>query len=87
MYKPPPTYGTRKNPKTGKMETYEIYPSSVDLEQSRKEFRDFITGNYAWHDDPYSARESNPDLADAVDVILEDDQYTDFLHNYHFSMP
>lgn len=79
-------FGTRKNHKTGKLETYELQ-EPVDLESSRKELRDFIHGNYEWHEDPYSIREVNADLADAVDVMLEDDQYADFLHNYQFIKP
>lgn len=82
MYGDPPVYGTRKNPQTGKIETYEITAKPVDLEKARKEFRDFISGNVQWHDAPYSAREPNPDLAREVDLILEDDQYVDFLDNY-----
>lgn len=79
MYGPPPTYGTRKNPKTGKIETYEINPSGIDLETSRKEFRDFITGNFQWHDDPYAAPKEK--LVEP-DISFEDDQYADFYNNY-----
>lgn len=78
MHGPPPIYGTRKNPKTGKTETYEIYgKNTIDLEKSRKEFRDFISGNTQWFDDPYKA----PKVSEPVEIVSEDDQYEDFYPN------
>jgi hypothetical protein len=68
-------YATRKNPKTGKLETYEVNKQIVDLEASRKEFRDFIQGNTQWFDDPLSKP------VEQVDLDL-DDQYADFLESY-----
>lgn len=75
----PPQYATRKNPKTGKLETYEIIRSNLDLEKSRKEFRDFITGNTQWFDDPMS--EPVEKKLDQLDIDF-DDQYADFLDSY-----
>lgn len=68
----PPRYGTRKNSTTGKTETYEL-PTPLDIEVSRRQFRDFIQGNYQWHDDPYKAPKAVP-MED-----LEDDQEIDFV--------
>lgn len=68
----PPRYGTRKNTKTGKTETFEL-PTLVDIEISRRQFRDFIQGNYQWHDGPYKA----PKVVPMED--LEDDQEIDFV--------
>jgi diacylglycerol kinase family enzyme len=74
----PPQYATRKNPTTGKLETYEVNKQAIDLEKSRKEFRDFIHGNTQWYDDPNTTVvEKKP-----VDVDFEDDQYADFYNNY-----
>lgn len=72
-----PRYGTRKNSKTGKIETYEL-PTPIDIEISRKQFRDFLQGNYQWHDDPYAAPKEK--LAEP-DISFEDDQYADFYNN------
>ena len=47
---PPPRTGVRKNPKTGKTETYEL-PAPVDLARSRKELADVLHGG-GWFDDP-----------------------------------
>jgi hypothetical protein len=59
----PPRVGTRINPQTGKRETYEA-PPPVDLERSRKELRDFLRGNYQWHDDPNAAPKPKPPIDD-----------------------
>lgn len=47
---PPPRYGTRKNPKTGAIETYAL-PDPVDLAKARKELADVLHGG-GWFDDP-----------------------------------
>jgi hypothetical protein len=49
---PPPRYGTRKNPKTGAMETYRL-PDPVDLEKARRELGEVLHGS-GWFDDPMS---------------------------------
>lgn len=72
---------TRKNPKTGKLETYEV-PAPPDLEASRKELRDFIHGNYQWYDDPYKAPPPPPKKEEEVNMDDLDNQYADFYHNY-----
>lgn len=71
-------FGIRKNPKTGMTETYEL-PDPINLERSRKEFRDFIHGNIEWHDDPYAAPAEKPVEVDMDDL---DNQYADFYNNY-----
>jgi hypothetical protein len=76
----PPQYATRKNPKTGKLETYEVIKSGLDLEKSRKEFRDFVHGNVQWFDDPLSKPVEK--AQDQVDLDF-DDQYADFLGHYN----
>jgi hypothetical protein len=73
-------YGTRRNPQTGKMETYEL-PAPLDLERSRKEFRDFIQGNIQWHTDPIY-KEKEKVIEESHTIEYEDDQYADFLGNY-----
>jgi hypothetical protein len=47
---PPPRYGTRRNPKTGQLETYEL-PATVDLAKARKELGEVLHGG-GWLDDP-----------------------------------
>lgn len=49
---PPPRYGTRTNPRTGKIETY-VLPEPVDLARARKELADVLHGG-GWFDDPLS---------------------------------
>jgi hypothetical protein len=49
-----PRTGTRRNPTTGQLETYDL-PKPVDLERTRKELRDFLYGNTQWHVDPNAA--------------------------------
>lgn len=59
---PPPRYGTRTNPRTGKPETY-VLPEPVDLAKARKELADVLHGG-GWFDDPLSpqpAPEPEPD--------------------------
>lgn len=51
---PPPRYGTRKNPKTGALETYQL-PDEIDLVQSRKELSDMLHGS-GWFDDPLTEK-------------------------------
>lgn len=55
---PPPRYGTRKNPKTGAVETYEL-PPEVDLAKSRKELADVLHGG-GWFEDPL-AKKTEPE--------------------------
>lgn len=73
----PPRYGTRKNSKTGKIETYEL-PTPIDIEISRKQFRDFLQGNYQWHDDPYTNVRSSTKKEEEENVTT-DDQEVDFV--------
>lgn len=47
---PPPRYGTRRNPKTGAMETYRL-PDPVDLAKSRRELAEVLHGG-GWFEDP-----------------------------------
>lgn len=47
---PPPRYGTRRNPKTGAMETYQL-PEPVNLEKARRELGEVLHGS-GWFDDP-----------------------------------
>lgn len=56
---PPPRYGTRRNPKTGAMETYRL-PDPVDLEKERRELREVPHGG-GWFDDPL-AKPPEPEL-------------------------
>lgn len=79
IYDPPRT-GVRKNPKTGQLETYEL-PPPADLERSRKDLRDFIHGNYQWHDDPNAAPKPTPEVS-LED--LEDDQDPDWANIYGY---
>ena len=51
---PPPRYGTRRNPRTGKIETY-VLPDPVDLAKARKELADVLHGG-GWFDDPLAAK-------------------------------
>lgn len=64
---PPPRYGTRKNPKTGAVETYEL-PPEVDLAKSRKELADVLHGG-GWFEDPLAKKPEEPskEPKDAVD--------------------
>lgn len=55
---PPPRYGTRRNPKTGAMETYQV-PDPVDLEKARRELAEVLHGGQ-WFDDPL-AKPVEPD--------------------------
>lgn len=62
MQGPPPRLGTRKNPKTGAVETYEL-PPEVDLAKSRKELADVLHGG-GWFEDPLAKKpEVGVDLA------------------------
>ena len=65
---PPPRYGTRKNPKTGKTETYEI-PPPVDLAKSRKELADVQHGG-EWFDDPLAKPKTEQPAADFHDNVV-----------------
>jgi hypothetical protein len=56
---PPPRYGTRRNPKTGAMETYEL-PPPPDLARSRKELADVLHGS-EWFDDPLARPKPEPE--------------------------
>ena len=55
---PPPRYGTRKNPKTGAIETYAL-PDPVDLAKARKELADVLHGGQ-WFDDPLAKPQADP---------------------------
>ncbi len=77
-----PRYGTRKNPKTGKLETYEIVSAAANLEKSRKELRDMIHGNVQWFDDPLSSKPVEKEKGQ-IDIDF-DDQYADFLDTYGY---
>jgi hypothetical protein len=65
---PPPRYGTRKNPKTGKIETYEL-PAPVDLEKSRKGLRDVLHGG-DWFDEPLAKPKTEQPAADFHDNTM-----------------
>jgi len=66
---PPPRYGTRKNPKTGATETYEL-PPPVDLEKARKGLADVLHGG-GWFDDPLAKPKEKPaeDFHDGAHVV------------------
>ena len=58
---PPPRYGTRTNPRTGKPETY-VLPEPVDLALARKELADVLHGGVAQgsSEHGYSPSQSRP---------------------------
>lgn len=66
--------GTRIDPKTGRMETYDM-PPPADLERTRRELRDMLRGNTQFHTDPNAApppapAPEGPPAIDLNDLIL-----------------
>jgi hypothetical protein len=49
---PPPRFGTRRNPQTGDIETYEL-PPLADVVKARRELHEMLHGGQ-WFDDPLS---------------------------------
>lgn len=70
---PPPRYGTRKNPTTGKVETYEI-PPPVDLAKSRKGLADVLHGG-GWFEDPLSKPPTEKPAADFTDNTMSHEEW------------